>query len=474
MSSLTKISSTIIPSTSFVVIKESSKGCTIDGIGPVNIRKVGQTLSLWDRFCDWFAGLIGRKSEWLALPLTTLGPCQIEVTNPQVAEGLKRVSKTSQAALATVAHPAKPVSKSSQKAERVDEVVFISEGRTALHEACINFHHSLSENDNLKANEELGKVRNLILKGANPYQRDNNGRTPFHFAAHHLPLLKILTRTENHPAFAHCKTIHDFWAVIYPPHSYDWEKIKVLKPSSIFENLSQAISEEERAKLPSKAELAAELEEEEFNQYATQIKDAREKGMSHLPIRKPLTSEQICNFLRKKHPLFDAAWKQFGDHPPRIQENQSSGQIRIHKKGEDSYYTAHDHVIHMETEGTYSQKIPCLFHETMNALQQDECNKLRGDTFSREDLTFLSEFVEFRSYNGLAMLLPKDYRSGEFTEYLERQHMVADGLEFSHSDHYRIYWDKYFSILYIVNQREEFEARLNQLFIQRIIQQELG
>lgn len=392
---------------------------------------IKESLGWFTRLIDW---LCGRHREWVAFD-TNLGKLHIDVQDDHINNLIVRATAVYTAAVSSTARPASPVLPSLSIHDQ-------------LHNACRAYMAAYS--NQAIAKDLLNKIRTLIAGGADPFR--------FHIAGQDLALMKVLTRTENVKAFAHCKNINDFWDVIYKPSIEDlpkgWEEwLKLLPQSSLTERLQQAINPEEIAAMPSLDKIISELEKVEKS------------------LGRKLTAGEILDHLMR-YSSIEITWKQFGSNPPKIVDAPSTlfAESRVHRKGLGARYNSHTHTIFIEESGTLAQKIYGLGFEVMNALQQKGFNQLtslmnsRERRLPRECFAFLIEYTEFDSGQGLRLLAPKGaLENRAIREYWITQNKVlGDGL-ISHTTPYRMRWDEYYAWDYVCNHRAEFQDRLKEL-----------
>lgn len=406
----------------------------IEGIGPVIIR---ESLGYWTKFCDW---LFNRKRSWMEFH-TNLGIRHLDVQDESLNARIIAVLRRSIPLGSSVTVPTTQV-------QPID----------ALHNACRVYSIAIEQGNAAIAKDMLQKARNLISQGVNPYQQTQLGYSALHFARNHLDLMKVLTGTEHLPAFRYCENIHDFWEVVFPAFTQELPKgadklIARLTSSSICERIAQAISKEDREKIPTGVQLVAMLEKEE-----------KIRG-------KPLTSQEILSLLRKEVPQIDAAWNLFKDNPPKVEEVPPSFfdrfKHRVHKPGEGAMYNNETHTIRIEETGSYAQKIYNLGFETMNALQQrsfvelDTVMKAFPIEMTRDPWAFLKEFIENDTAKALQMLAPKaQVQDEDLLEHWRRANLpFGSGLS-THADFYRKQWDDRFAVSHVCKYNQEFESRL--------------
>ncbi|HSW73499.1 MAG TPA: hypothetical protein VLG44_08865 [Chlamydiales bacterium] len=310
----------------------------------------------------------------------------------------------------------------------------------------------------------LAEARELMRKGANPYQPDERGITGLHYAKNNLALLKILTKTENHPKFRDCQSIHDFWTIVRPPSPTSLpERAKELIAAVPKWSL-KAIEPKEGEKLPSIAELTAGLKEEEERQYEMM----RQTGSS-IPRRESFTLslDQVKAYLRKHHPLLDTSLKLANE--PNIQQTVRPGP-RIHSQGAAAFYHSESNSILIECGAGYAAMIYGIAFETMNALGREGfewANQLSASgEISREETAFLDEALEFKSLIALTMLFPELGKRPENVNFEIRWVMnntsLGKGL-IAHADHSRFEYDQMCAIPYLLKHRASFEERLKEL-----------
>lgn len=321
-----------------------------------------------------------------------------------------------------------------------------------LHQAC--------------ATGNLARARELMRKGADPYQPNSNGITPLHHARNNLALLKILTKTENHPKFRDCQTVHDFWAIVYPGSKTEIpENCKQLLLKVPMWSIQKVLPQPKDGEiLPSMADLVEGLEEEEERQYTllTQIGSVTIPRESYT-----LSMEQVVAYLRKHHPLFDASLKIAGE--PSIQQSDFSGP-RFHAEGSSACYSAKSHSIFVEGQAGYADIIYSITFEVMNALGREAFLRIEelaaSGELSREENTFLVEGLEFKSLSALLVLFPEFNIHPVNVNFGLRWQMnnisLGEGL-LSHADFTRMKWDALFSIPYFLKHRASFEERLKEL-----------
>lgn len=275
----------------------------------------------------------------------------------------------------------------------------------------------------------LDHARALISEGVNPYQMMPNGTNAFFAARNNLPLLKVLTRTENSAAFNDCVTVHDFWEKIFPA-SRD-------KMPPLSEQFLKCLPLFQRDWLS-------------WKEHSSAISD--HKGYIHdLVIPSNVTSlEMLKDYLKEHYPPFNIAWKMAGE--PKLEYID-------HPRPSPAQYQVESHKIVLFQHSSQREMIESLFFETCNAIQRQsfmEVNRLLElGELAREDFTFIYEYLEGRSYEAYEQV-----RGAIFVKTLD---FWVRTNQWGHADIYRTGWDIKNAWKYIANNRRTFEDRLQAL-----------
>jgi len=420
----------IRPKTPEAYVPLQITGNSVAGVGNVTIR---ETLGCWAKFSHW---ICCNTRNWQAFH-TNLGIRHIDVQDDNLRARIQAVY------MPVIQAPA---------------ALSLGLSRdTPLHHAC-NHYISVKESGDQEAiRDALDAVSNLIEHNADPFLENAEGMNAFDIADNDLALIKVLTRTDKKKAFDHCKDMHDFWDVIYPPCKdklpEGWQEwIKILKGESLSSKISE-ISSEVRA--PSFLEILQELEGAE-----------KEQG-------KPLTAKEIKKYLINLNPIFQKAWQLFVDKPPKIRDVPPSyfAKKRIQEEGGEASYSFKSHKIFIESTGSIRQKLITLSFETMNALLRPhylEISKIMESsetTMPREAYALLVEYIEWDGVQAFYLLF--DYKD-ELDELLEWKEQWIDQNQpnanlTSHTQAYRMTWDNLFAWKYTSRHRAEFQARLKEL-----------
>lgn len=421
---------TIRPKTPEAFVPLQITGNNVTGVGNVTIR---ESLGCFAKFSHW---ICRNTRNWQAFH-TNLGIRHIDVQDDNLRARLQAVYTP---------HPGAPATLSLD----------ISRD-TPLHHACSNYVSIKESGDQEAISDALNAVRNLINSNADPFLRNAEGFCPIDLAENDLELIKVLTRTDKKKAFDHCKNMHDFWDVVYPPCTGElprgWQEwVKLLKGESPAAKLKE-ISSELRA--PSFLKILEELEEAE-----------KEKG-------KPLTAKEIKNFLINRNPFFQKTWQLFGDNPPKIRDVPSSyfAKRRVHEEGGAASYLFKSHKILIENSGNLRQKIISLSFETMNALLRphfleiSQTMKSSEATLSREAYALLDEYIEWEAAQAFYLLFDFEddieKNSGWEEQWID-QNRPHENLT-SHTQAYRMTWDNLFAWKYVSRHRDEFQAIVREL-----------
>jgi len=406
-------------------------GNSVAGVGNVTIR---ETLGCFAKFSDW---ICCNTRIWQAFN-TNLGVRHIDVQDDNLRNRLQAVYNP-------------PLRVSAPATLSLD--VYRD---TRLNQACSHYILVKNKGDQEEIRDALNAIRNLIEFNADPFLKNEEGICAFNIANNDLELIKALTRTENVRAFEHCKTIHDFWEVVYPssiielPEGHE-EWTRLLPESFLPERLQKVLSKDQIEIFSSLETIIEKLEIEE-----------KKKG-------KRLTSQEIVDCLRSLYPTFDTICNEFGSNFPKIIEVPSTyfGKNRVHSDGDAALYQSISHIICIEETGNLRQKFINIFYEMMNALQKDRFVKfdrlLRSPLNPpREVYAFLMGYLEYDSARGFEIFFPKILHVGELRDFWIRFNNTSAGLV-SLAYHFRKVWDKEFAFSYVLSQRQAFENRLKEL-----------
>jgi len=417
------------------------EGNNVVGIGEVTFR---ESLGCWTKFTD----LICCSTRNWRMFHTNLGIRHIDVQDDDLRKRLEAIYNPPTIALQH--RPVSPAKTVNLSLDIYDE--------TRLHR-CSKFYMSAkAKGDPVAIEDALNAVRKIVAYGGDPFLATNDGVTSFAIANNDLALIKVLTRTEHIKAFDHCKDIHDFWDVVYPPSTKELPKgheqwIQLLSQSSLAERLQKILPREEIEAFPPLEAIIEELRKEEQKKLRS------------------LTAVEIVDHLRVNYPAFETVCKQFGSNFPKIIEVPSSyfGIHRVHLDGNSALYQAETHTIHIEETRDLRLKFEKLFYEMMNALQKEGFEKLSQlmmseDTrFSREGYSFLMEYLEYGSARAFDILVPKVLPTEELLDsWIAVNLPFHDGLV-PRAFHFRRLWDIYCAWPYISDHRAEFQARLKEL-----------
>lgn len=289
---------------------------------------------------------------------------------------------------------------------------------------------------------DLAQARIWMARGSNPYQM-HEGKNAFFYAWNNLQLLKILTRTENAPAFRNCKTVHDFWDKVFPHltdvRDFDHERLMKLLPSDPAWEGWLKVSNGQSMLLAEKMPTIAELVE--------------------VPKRLHMSLDDAISFWRSKHPLFAEVFK-LANEPKTHHVDQL-------KHGFEASYSLKDHRIEIAKCETYEELLERLFFESFNALQKrsfDAIVSLRDSgQLTREEYVYLNEWIEYRGLIGRFVLLNHDMDPPpSWPVHWENLNKLHAGHIVSHANHHRKGWDCE-AWAYVAQNRRSFEARLAQL-----------
>ncbi|HSW73500.1 MAG TPA: ankyrin repeat domain-containing protein [Chlamydiales bacterium] len=294
-----------------------------------------------------------------------------------------------------------------------------AEGYSALYKACRNGHFE--------------RARELMAKGANPYQMMPDGRNALFYARFNLPLLKILTRTENAIAFRDCRTVQDFWKRVYPdslempdhdrlirllPKDPVWEEWEKRKPGLVLAETMPTIAE-----------------------------------LTDTP-----TLIDI-EYWKSKHPFFKLVWELAGE--PEIEYIDSVDPEF------QAYYNRDQHKIMIHQCDSQRECVERLFLEIFHPLQNasvDAAFKLREmGKLTRNEYAYLMEWLEYRSGCGRFLLLSKDMdQPPPWILHWGRMNRAYAHESIAHADFHRRNWDGFAWKFAAVNCRT-LEARLAKL-----------
>lgn len=294
-----------------------------------------------------------------------------------------------------------------------------AEGYSALYIAC--------------KNGNFDRARELMAKGANPYQMMPDGRNALFYARVNLPLLKILTRTENAVAFRDCRTVQDFWKRVYPdslempdhdrlirllPKDPVWEEWEKRKPGLVLAETMPTIAE-----------------------------------LTDTP-----TLIDI-EYWKAKHPFFKLVWELAGE--PEIEYIDSE-----HPEFQ-AFYNRDQHKIRIYKCDSQGEFVERLFVEIFHPLQNasvDAVFKLREmGKLTRNEYAYLMEWLEYRSVCGRFILLIKDMdQPPPWNLHWGQMNLSFAHARIAHADFHRRNWDGFVWKYAAVNSRS-FEARLAHL-----------
>jgi hypothetical protein len=257
--------------------------------------------------------------------------------------------------------------------------------------------------------------------------------------------------TSGIKAFDGCTTIHDYFAVLFPP------------------TLAHVPQLSEGATLIQKSEDLREFEEAALKMGASDSLEELHKELYREG--KPYSLEDLVKILQDRSPLFKKAWeivnrRQRVTIDERREENFWKG-APIYSRGKSAAYNSHRHLIAMSDECPIDYKIGNLIFETINALQRESFHHLerlpqKGVT-TREDRALLVE--EFHSFNWRARILKgrPDHPGISFGNFWKAVNKHKEPPLVSHAERIRRIWDKKEGLLYLHNHRDWFFERLNAL-----------
>ncbi|HSW72355.1 MAG TPA: hypothetical protein VLG44_02970 [Chlamydiales bacterium] len=416
-------------------------GNYVVGIGDVTIR---ESLGCFTKFTDW---ICCSTRVWQAYR-TNLGIRHIDVQDDDLRKRLDAVYNP-----LPIAIQHRPITPA-----RTVNLSLNAYHDTRLLQCCRLYIRSKARENQVEIDDSLNAIRNIMEHGGDPFLATVEGETSFRITRDDLALIKVLTRTENVRAFDHCKDIHDFWDVIYPPSTHELpegheEWIRLMPQNSLAERLQKVLPREEIEAFPSFEAIIEDLRKEE------QKKD------------KSLTAQDIFDHLRSRYPAFETICREFGSNLPKIIDLPSSffSSERVHVDGFAAHYHAESHTIRLEETHDLSVKFVKLFFEMMNALQRGRFEKLgilmiTEDTrLPREGYVFLMEYIEHDSARAFEILVPRILDTGDIrAQWILQNRPTREGLV-PHAFHFRRLWDKYCAWPYVCTHRAEFQDRLKKL-----------
>lgn len=317
------------------------------------------------------------------------------------------------------------------------------------------FIYSDQKKSKEKKEEILSKV---IAIGGNPFEKDSEGNCALDYAIrfNFLRVLKILTQTTSHKAFDSCKTVHDFFAVLFPPFRDrfppNWEQYVQMIPKS-----AEIIEcEKEAEKLP---------ETEKLPRLWGKVIDFLSKEHT-------TSLEALSEVLAEKSPFFRKAWE-LANHPQKVGLLESSdedffiGGKRVFKEGEGGAYCSMTHSISINSNTSLYYQANVLIFETLNALCRTSEEMLTARYPEREEYAFSKEWMEQTNENIWSYVTDSDLLSPSIEKKQERwkkKNTPETGNEsISHTEFYRREWDCTQSIQYLEKNPEFLKKRLKEL-----------
>ncbi len=323
-------------------------------------------------------------------------------------------------------------------------------------------------------------IRMLVAAGANPFALNREGDSLMGLATLHdnLHLLKTLTRTENHRAFQDCRTIHDFFSILFPPSTRRL-------PSNWREVVARVPPAPELEELRREAEhLALAREDTRLNPsqiprpylvgvaVPAQIAAADSGGYDKNP---NCVVDAILTRLQEVSPLFAKAWA-LANREQRITLEEVTHEAILsngaNPGSSGAAYCPIRHRIRISKDSAPRRQVLLLIFETINALQRSSVGRVVYG-LGREELALSCEWIEKATAEWTAKIVRE---LGEnipatppFEElWVERNTLpsVAKqriGERICHTDVYRRFWDRIHSSVYLSRNQDLLRRRLEEL-----------
>jgi hypothetical protein len=295
-------------------------------------------------------------------------------------------------------------------------------------------------------------ARKLVRYGADPYFF-RNGLSSFSYTKD-MQMVRILTGTDTIAAFNHCRDLHDFFEVLFPPFR------KALPPNwqSIVDSLER------------ESDLTLFLQEmQKMNKKGNSLNKYAQDQRFKMP-----TIHAALRDLQQKSPYFAKAWEianveklvKLEEHPDEV---FADGGDVVHERGTSADYTACDHLIRISNVANGKEKMINLVFETLNALQRKTIQKrtewVWEGRLCRESFALITERVELNSYQWRQKIMEGrlDFESESFDSYWRGVNApYSEGL-IAHAEFYRREWDRHFGFKFLVKNRDWLRERLNEL-----------
>lgn len=321
--------------------------------------------------------------------------------------------------------------------------------------------------------------------GASLLGKDFKGFSPLENAirCNDLKTLKALTETTSHTAFASCKDIHDFFAVLFPPYRDrfppKWKQFAEKTPKS-----AELVEFEKRVISKYQKEAAAMEKESSIPQAG--VKDqADAKPKKKIPSEKELDDLLLANpsknslevlaesLLETSSFCFRQAWE-LANHPQKVslQELPKEAFTREGKqmfiKGQEAVYVPNTHSILINKEATWKNKKESLLFETFNSLQRSTIQDLASRCPGREEFAFCVEWIEtnteiWRMFFHGNVNLTRSFQEKEDMWKQSNTPVKSEEEFISHTENLRYMWDTTHATQYLEKNPTFLKQRLAEL-----------
>jgi len=317
-------------------------------------------------------------------------------------------------------------------------------------------------------------ARQLISAGAKIVP-NKSGISPFFCAADNIQMIRILTGTEQNPAFDSCKNIYDFFEKVFPSSPYCLPENWKIIASQVHKSPSLNILETEETQLQTCADIPLVFAWNIFGGTSTEATQEIFDESMDVP--------SIIDILSQNSPIFAKAWK-LANQPEKLQIQECSDEsftfMNEYKTYENNYgadYSYSLHRIRININASAVRKAFSLIFETINAIQRNcmqETSKLAEEgKISREEFAILIESIEcnsvlWREKIGHQLGLEVATHYSDFpSEWEDSNKPIQEGF-ISHTEKYRREWDVLYSANFILKNKDLFTKRCNELASQRV------